>query len=236
MIHLPPTILIIEPDVVFRTGMSNALERAGFTVMAASAGDDALKLLDSIPEYQVPNIVVINYHLFGLSAIECCTILRSKELTKTTQIILITTENDVLDKVKEMKNMFDEYLIRPFTQSDLVLRVKSILGRIKPILLSKVIEYRDLKIDLSSFRVMRGNRVIHLGPTEFKILQCLMELPNQIFSREHLMRYVWGQTSGVEIRTIDVHINRLRTALKNPNEDLPFVKTVRSAGYCLNLS
>ena len=148
---------------------------------------------------------------------------------------MIASANEQLEEVKGLDNSFDDYLIKPFAQSDLINKVKSILGKMRPTLLSKTMEYKDLKIDLASFRVIRGNREIHLGPTEFKILQCLMDAPKKIFSREFLMTYVWGPENNVEIRTIDVHINRLRTALKNPNEDLPFIKTVRSAGYCLSL-
>ena len=235
MTHLPPTILIIEPDVVFRTGMSNVLERSGFSVIVVGTGEDALKLIDTMPDYKQPNIIIINYNLPGLSGIENCTILRNRKTTKSTPIILITSEHDRLDEIKTLENVFDEYLVKPFAQSDLVTKVKSILGRTKPVLLSKNIEYKDLKIDLASFRVTRGNRDVHLGPTEFKILQCLMESPKRIFTRDYLMHYVWGKTNNVEIRTVDVHINRLRTALKNPNENLPFIKTVRSAGYCLSL-
>lgn len=235
MTHLPPTILIIEPDVVFRTGMSNVLERGGFSVIVVGTGEDALKLIDTMPEYKQPNIIIINYNLPGLSGIENCAILRNRKTTKFTPIILITSEHDRLDEIKNLENVFDEYLVKPFAQSDLVTKVKSILGRTKPVLLSKNIEYKDLRIDLASFRVTRGNRDVHLGPTEFKILQCLMEAPKRIFSRDYLMHYVWGKTNNVEIRTVDVHINRLRTALKNPNENLPFIKTVRSAGYCLSL-
>jgi two-component system phosphate regulon response regulator PhoB len=215
--------------------MSNILERNGFTVLTVNTGDEALKMLDNMSEYKKPNIIIINYNLPGLSGIEVCTILRTKKLIKPIPIILIATENTKLDEVKGLENAFDEYLIKPFIQSELISKVKAILGRTRPTLLSKTVEYKDLKIDLASFRVMRGSRDIHLGPTEFKILQCLMESPKKIFSREYLMNYVWGQNNNVEIRTIDVHINRLRTALKNSNEDLPFIKTVRSAGYCLSL-
>jgi two-component system phosphate regulon response regulator PhoB len=235
MTHLPPTILIIEPDVVFRTGMSNVLERSGFSVMVVGTGEDALNLIDNMPEYKQPNVIIINYNLPGLSGVQNCTILRGKKTTKSTPIILIISEHDQLDEIKNLKNVFDEVMVKPFVQSDLVTKVKSILGRIKPVLLSKNISYKELKIDLASFRVTRGNRDIHLGPTEFKILQCLMESPKRIFSRDYLMNYVWGKSNNVEIRTVDVHINRLRTALKNPNENLPFIKTVRSAGYCLSL-
>jgi two-component system phosphate regulon response regulator PhoB len=235
MMHLPPTILIIESDVVFRTAMSNALERSGFSVIVVGTSDDALNLIDNLPEYKQPNVIIVNYNLPGVSGVQNCTILRSRKATKSMPIILIVPEQDQLDEVKSLKNIYDEIMLKPFIQSDLVTKVKSILGKLKPALLSKNIVYKDLKIDLASFKVTRGSRDIHLGPTEFKILQCLMESPKRIFSRDYLMHYVWGKSSNVEIRTVDVHINRLRTALKNPNENLPFIKTVRSAGYCLSL-
>lgn len=233
--HLPPTILIVESDTIFRTSMSNSLERNGFIVLSVPTGDDALKLVDSLPEYKKPNVVIISYSLPGLSGIEICTILRNKKAEKPIPIILVASGSDMLDEVKGLDNAFDDYIIKPFAQSDLINKVKSLLGKVRPTLLSKTMEFKDLKIDLASFRVTKGLREIHLGPTEFKILQCLIESPKKIFSRESLMAYVWGKSSNVEIRTIDVHINRLRTALKSPSDNVPFIKTVRSVGYCLSL-
>lgn len=233
--HLPPTILIIEPEVIFRTSISNSLERNGFIILAAATGDDALKLIDSLPEYKKPNLAIIGYKLPGLSGVEVCTILRSRNTSAPLPIILIADENDKLDEIKGLANTFDDYIVKPFAQSELVNKVKALLGKVKPVLSSKIMEYRDLKIDLASYRVTKGAREIHLGPTEFKILQCLVEAPKKIFSRESLMQYVWGKSTNVEVRTIDVHINRLRSALKSSSDEIPFIKTVRSMGYCLSL-
>lgn len=232
--HLPPTILVVAPDMVFRTGISNCLERAGFMVHAVPTGDEALKLIDEAPEHRKPNMLVIEQNLEGLNGIEICSILRTKN-NKQLAIILIADEESNLIEIKNEEKVFDEYLIKPFAQNDLINNVKSLLSKTRPTLLAKTLEYKDLKIDLASYKVTKSGREIHIGPTEFKILQCLLESPKKIFSRENLVHYVWGQTAVVELRTIDVHINRLRTALKTTEESTPFIKTVRAMGYCLCL-
>jgi len=215
--------------------MSNCLERAGFITQSVATGDEALILIESAPAYKKPNVIVMEQNLDGLRGIEICSILRAKYVTKPLPVILIDTDSKVLDQLKGDAAAFDDYLIKPFAQNDLVSKVKSVLNKVRPTLVSKTLEYKDLKMDLASYKVSRHGREIHIGPTEFKILQCLIESPKKIFSRESLMQYVWGHTSNVEVRTIDVHINRLRTALKSSLDNAPFIKTVRSMGYCLSL-
>ena len=110
-----------------------------------------------------------------------------------------------------------------------------LLGRTKPDLQTKIISFKDIKLNLASYKVMRAGRYVHLGPTEFKLLQCFVENPTKIFSRKDLIQYIWSDRTDVELRTIDVHINRLRTALRLPHEHVPIIKTIRASGYCLNL-
>jgi two-component system phosphate regulon response regulator PhoB len=234
--HLPPTILIIEPETVLRTNMSNGLERNGFNVFASSTGNEALKIIEEIPAYQKPNIVVLRDDLDGLSGIELCTIIKTKESYKNITILMVSDNIRKILETKDLENSYDDFILKPFTQSDFVQKIKSILGKKRPSLVAKILTYKDLKMDLASFRVIRSGREIHLGPTEFKILQCLIDDPKRVFSRDEIMKYVWGLNSNVEIRTIDVHVNRLRSALKQPNEHELFIKTVRSSGYCLEPS
>lgn len=234
--HLPPTILIIEPDVILRTNMSNSLERSGFNVIITSKASEALQLLDNIPLYQKPSIIVIRDELEGLELPETLSTIKNKSSLKKTNILVVSDDIKKVLNLKNLKHTFDDFILRPFSQGDFVQKIKAILGKNRPSLASRVLVYKDLTMDLASYKVTRAGREIHLGPTEFKILQCLIENPKKIFSREDIMKYVWGANSHVEIRTIDVHVNRLRSALKQPSEISPFIKTVRSLGYCLDFS
>lgn len=234
--HLPPTILIIETDIVLRTNMSNSLERQGFNVLAFSDGIEALKEIDKLPQYHKPSVVVLRDNLEPMHGIEICTIIKTKNSLKDVIVIMISDNIKKILEVKDLENSFDDFILQPFPQSDLVQKIKSILGRKKPSLASRTLSYKNIKIDLASYKVKVSGREVHLGPTEFKILQCLIENPKQIFSREDIMKYVWGANKNVEMRTVDVHVNRLRSALKLPHDPKSShsIKTIRSAGYCLD--
>jgi two-component system phosphate regulon response regulator PhoB len=229
--NLAPKVLIVDDEEAIRTMLSYNLERHGFNVLQASDGDEALSIINQADKK--PDIIILDWMLPGLSGIEVCTILRTKATTRTIPIIMLTAKGEEFDKVKGLESGVDDYIVKPFSPNELVARIKAILRRTRPVFTTKILEYKDLKMDMASYRVSRGNKEIHLGPTEFRILQCLMEYPKRVLSREHIMAQVWGYDSQVEPRTIDVHINRLRTALKADNEELPFIKTIRSAGYCL---
>lgn len=233
--HLPPTIMIVEPDTVVRTSLSNTLERNGFNVINVGSSDEALKMPEMLPIYSKPNVIVISTKLDALSGIELCTIFKTKNSTKLTPIIMISEKEDGVEKIQGLVNSIDDYIIKPFPHNELIRKVKSLLSKSKPDLKSKTLEFRNISMNLASYKVTKNGIEIHLGPTEFKILQCFIESPMRIFSREEIMNYVWQTRNNVEVRTIDVHINRLRAALKQPHENIPIIKTVRSAGYCLEL-
>lgn len=233
--HLPPTVLIIDSDIVSRTASSNALERGGLITAVTQNGDEALKFLSSAREHHTPHTILISSKLDGLSGLEVCTIIKTKTNLKNIPVIMIASKDDNIANLEGLENSFDDYIIKPFTATELIAKVKNILGKFKPILRKKVIASGDIKMDLQSYRVVKNNREVHLGPTEFKILQLFVEYPQKVFSRQELMNSVWGEKSGVELRTIDVHINRLRSALRDPRETIPTIKTIRSAGYCLEL-
>jgi len=232
-VHLPPKVMIIDSDVVTRTSASNILERNGFNVVTFASGNDALKKLDRFSGRGDLSLIIIDNALSDFSGIEVCTILRTKKIA--TQIILIAREEDKIDSLKGADNAFDDYMIRPINQKDLVRKVKLILGNTKPVLQSKVISFYDITLNLASYKVERAGRSVHLGPIEFQLLQSFVKNPTKIFSRKELIESIWSDRENVEARTIDVHINRLRLALKLPYEHIPVIKTVRSAGYCLNV-
>ncbi|NRA74208.1 MAG: winged helix-turn-helix domain-containing protein [Rickettsiales bacterium] len=231
--HLPPRVMIIDSDAVSRKSISNTLERVGFNLILATSGDDALKKLKTAAEFEKPNLIIVDNNISDLSGIELCTILRAKKLT--VPIILIAIKEDEVQPLKGITSSFNDYLIKPINQEDLHHKINILLRKSKPSLQSKIISFNDIEMNLASYKVTRAGREIHLGPTEFKLLQCFMKNPAKVFSRKYLIEYIWDGQSNVESRTIDVHINRLRTSLKLPYERLPIIKTVRCAGYCLNL-
>jgi two-component system phosphate regulon response regulator PhoB len=227
--ELGPSVLLVAADDDLKDALATTLERHTFKVQKASSGDEAIVL----SEKNKYDIIVLDSKLPGLPGISVCTILRTKANTKSVPIIMLSEHEGEFDRVKGLDSGIDDYIVKPFQPNELIARIKSIFRRIRPNFSSRALHYKDLKMDMASYRVTRGIRDIHLGPTEFRILQCLMEFPKRVLSREYIMSHVWGYDSQVEPRTIDVHINRLRSALKNDNEDLPFIKTIRSAGYCL---
>jgi two-component system phosphate regulon response regulator PhoB len=224
-----PNILLVTAEEKLGSSLSTILERHTFKVQKVTNGDNAI----SACEKARPDIVVLDSDLPGISGIGVCTILRTKANSKNVPIIMLSNREGEFDRVKGLDSGMDDFIVKPFQPNELITRIKAIFRRIRPNFSSRSLLYKDLKMDMASYRVTRDTRDIHLGPTEFRILQCLMEFPKRVLSREYIMSHVWGYNSQVEPRTIDVHINRLRSALKNDNEDLPFIKTIRSAGYCL---
>jgi two-component system phosphate regulon response regulator PhoB len=225
--------MIIDSDVVSRTATSNILERSGFNIVTAVSSEDALQKLKRLTSSERPNIIVVDSMVGDISGVEVCKVLRGQKFDA--QIILVVQKDDDLEALKGAANVFDDHLFKPFSKVDLTYKIKILLGKAKPTLQAKVVSFQDITLNLASYKVTRAGRSVHLGPTEFKLLQCFIENPTKIFSRKELMDYIWSDQASVETRTIDVHVNRLRTALKLPNEHVPVIKTIRAAGYCLHL-
>lgn len=228
---LPPKILILESDELARTSLCNTIERYWFTVLRAEGIDSATR----IASVNQPNVVVVSSRNNDVSLTEAVCAIRSAKACSNVPVVLIMAEGATPDSYKNLDNGLLECVARPFTPSEVLLAIKSLLRRSKPVFQDKVIKYKDLSMDLSTYKVMRGDKRIHLGPTEFKILQMLVQSPKVIFSRQQIIDYVWGAGMAIEPRTVDVHVNRLRSLVKLHKDEIPFIKTVRSAGYCLNL-
>jgi len=229
-------MLVVDADPVFRTTTSNMLERNGFMVSSKPTAETAVEFIKTVPSYQKPHVVLI-----GASDLK-----QAKESGKMIgectsheqQFLMIFILNDnegVQLNPEDLKDVFHDVITRPFSQLELVTLIKDLLNKHKIVLREKILSFGNIKMDLMSYRVIKNNREIHLGPTEFKILHHFLERPHKIFSREEIMAYVWGKDVNMEVRTVDVHINRLRTALSEPGKSDPSIKTVRSAGYCLEL-
>jgi len=222
-------VLIVEDEDALATLLEYNLGKEGFETRIASDGEEALL---KIGESQ-PDIVILDWMLPKVSGIEVCRRLRSKNETRNIPVIMLTARSEEIDRIRGLETGADDYLTKPFSTKELIARLRAVLRRIRPGLVDDNITHGDLKIDRAAHRVWCGDKEIHLGPTEFKLLDHLMQHPGRVFSREQLLNAVWGSDVFVEVRTVDVHIGRLRKAL-NKYCDRDMIRTVRSAGYSLN--
>jgi two-component system phosphate regulon response regulator PhoB len=224
-----PTVLVVEDEVSLTTLLRYNLEREGYRVSEARDGEEAL----IVAEEDNPDIVLLDWALPQLSGIEVCRRLRSRAETRNLPIIMLTARGEETDRIRGLDTGADDYITKPFSMSELLARIRAVFRRIRPALAYDVIEYGDLSVDRGTHRVRRGDRDIHLGPTEFRLLDHLIQHPGRVFSREQLLDAVWGSDVYVEARTVDVHIGRLRKALNIEGRPDP-IRTVRSAGYALD--
>ncbi|MEM9837960.1 MAG: phosphate regulon transcriptional regulator PhoB [Pseudomonadota bacterium] len=221
-------ILAVEDDESLRTLMEYNFGKEGFEVVTARDGEEALlKVEESRPDF-----VVLDWMLPNVSGIEVCRQLRAKPDTRGLPIIMLTARAEEADRVRGLDTGADDYVVKPFSMEELVARIRAVLRRLRPTLVSDVVSCGDIEIDRTAHRVRRNDQEVHLGPTEFRLLDHLMQNPGRVFSREQLLNAVWGSDVFVEARTVDVHIGRLRKALAKHGEGNP-IRTVRSAGYSL---
>jgi two-component system phosphate regulon response regulator PhoB len=225
---MTPYVLVVEDEDALATLLKYNLDKEGHQVGVASDGEEALVMIDE----RQPDLVVLDWMLPKVSGIEVCRRLRQKTETRNLPIIMLTARGEESDRVRGLDTGADDYIVKPFSMSELAARVRAVLRRIRPGLAEDRIHNGTLVIDRVAHRVKRDGREIHLGPTEFRLLDYLMQHPGRVFSREQLLDAVWGADVYVEARTVDVHIGRLRKALNVDAEDDP-IRTVRSAGYSL---
>lgn len=222
-------ILVIEDEEPIAQLLAYNLEKEGFTVRVAGDGEEALVAF----EEERPDLVLIDWMLPNVSGIEICRQLRARPATRDLPVIMLTARGEEEDRVRGLDVGADDYVTKPFSMSELVARMRAVLRRSAPSLAGDVATFADIVLDRQQCRVRRGKRDIHLGPTEFRLLDALMQRPGRVYSREQLLDRVWGQDVYVEIRTVDVHIGRLRKALNRSGDRDP-IRTVRSSGYALD--
>ena len=224
-----PLILVVEDEEPLSMLLRYNLEAEGYAVDVASRGDDAeLRLRE-----RVPDLVVLDWMLPGLSGIELCRRVRSRSETAQLPILMLTARGEEDERVRGLATGADDYVVKPFSVAELMARVKALLRRASPEVVSAVLKAGELELDRETFRVRRSGREVHLGPTEFRLLEFLMTSPGRVFSREQLLNGVWGHDVYVDERTVDVHIGRLRRALNRGRSRDP-IRTVRGAGYAFN--
>lgn len=226
---LPPKILVAEKDEVINTNLANTIERYWFDVTRVKTANEALRISAIKP----PHVAIISSEIVDLSAIELAKKIRAQEeMTSLPIIFLINKEEDELVYTKP-EDDFIEVLKKPYSPDDLMKTIRTLLRKSKPVFQDKIIKRAGISMDLSTYKVYRENNQIHLGPTEFKILQLFIQRPNYVFSRRQIIDYVWGTDKDIAPRTIDVHINRIRTLMKIDSDENQLIKTFRSEGYSL---
>jgi two-component system, OmpR family, phosphate regulon response regulator PhoB len=226
---MTPYILVVEDEDALSTLLSYNLDKEGYAVTVAADGEEALVQVDE----RLPDLIILDWMLPKVSGIEVCRRLRNRPETRNVPIIMLTARGEESDRIRGLDTGADDYLTKPFSMTELSARIRAVLRRIRPGLADDRIRHGDITIDRVAHRVKRSGREIHLGPTEFRLLDYLMQHPGRVFSREQLLDAVWGSDVYVEARTVDVHIGRLRKALNNEVESDP-IRTVRSAGYALD--
>lgn len=224
-------VLIVEDEEALATLLEYNLGKEGFDAALAGDGEEALLKI----EEEAPDLVILDWMLPSVSGIEVCRRLRAKAETRNLPIIMLTARSEEADRIRGLETGADDYLTKPFSTNELIARVRAVLRRIRPGLADDTVKVGNLLVDRVSHKVMREDKEIHLGPTEFRLLDHLIQHPGRVFSREQLLNAVWGSDVFVEVRTVDVHIGRLRKALNKYKQGDP-IRTVRSAGYALEAS
>lgn len=230
MSNLQPNVLIVEDEPPLVELLSYNLEKAGFQIHIARDGEEALLAV----EERKPDIILLDWMLPYVSGIEICRRIRRNPETRDVPIIILTARGEEDDRIRGLEAGADDYVVKPFSPSELVARVRAVLRRTRPAFDKDSLTYGDITMDLTTHRVSRNDAPVDLGPTEFRLLRFLMEHPSRVFSREQLLDSVWGHDVYLELRTVDVHIRRLRKAMNLPGTD-DLIRTVRSAGYALDL-
>lgn len=224
-----PLVLIVEDEPPLAELVRYNFEKENFRTLTVGDGEEAMLLV----EEEEPDLVILDWMLPGLSGIEVCRRLRERNSTRAVPIIMLTARGEETDRIRGLDSGADDYMVKPFSPNELVARAKAVLRRTSPSLTEEKLNYEDITMDLSEHKVVRDDISIHLGPTEFRLLRVLMERPGRVFSREQLLDKVWGRDIHVEVRTVDVHIRRLRKAL-SVNDKPDFIRTVRAAGYSID--
>lgn len=224
-----PTILIVEDDPALAELLRYNLESEGYSTAVATDGDAAMLAIEELH----PDLAILDWMLPNLSGIEVCRRIRRRPQGSDLPVIMLTARGEETDRVNGLNSGADDYMVKPFSPGELVARVKAVLRRSRPERHRDALEYAGIRMDLTAHRVTRDGRPVRLGPTEFRLLRVFLEKPGRVFSREQLLDKAWGRNIYVELRTVDVHIRRLRKAL-NIGDASDVIRTVRSAGYALD--
>ncbi len=223
-----PRVLLVEDEPAQREVLAYNLEAEGFDVTQADNGEDALLLVDEDP----PDMIILDWMMPKVSGIEVCRRLKLRPETRAIPIIILSARAEEVDRVRGLETGADDYVIKPYSMVELMARARAQIRRVRPSTIGVVLSFDDIRLDAETHRVYRGEQVVKLGPTEFRLLAAFMEKAGKVWTREQLLDRVWGRDIYVDTRTVDVHVGRLRKALAQGGGTDP-IRTVRGAGYAL---
>ena len=224
-------LLLVEDDRALAELVKFHFQREGFTVTSTPAGDEALILVDEVR----PDLVILDWMIEGTSGIEVCRRLRRNPATAGLPIIMLTARGEEDDRIRGLETGADDFITKPFSPKELIARANALLRRSRPNLSAEKLSYHGIEMDLVAHRVRRSGRPVALGPTEYRLLRHFLQNPQRVFSRQQLLEAVWPHSEEIELRTVDVHVRRLRIALEE-GEELGVIRTVRSEGYSLDIA
>ena len=225
---IAPKIMVVEDEESLGVLLRYNLESEGYQVEIVARGDEAeIRLQENVPD-----LLVLDWMVPAISGIELCRRLRMRPETERLPIIMLTARGEESDRVRGLSTGADDYLVKPFSTPEFMARVRALLRRSKPEVLSSVLKVGDIVLDREAHRVYRGKSEIRLGPTEYRLLEFLMQYPGRVFSRGQLLDNVWGETNYIDERTVDVHVGRLRKAVNN-GRNADVIRTIRGAGYAI---
>ena len=223
------SIHIVEDEQPIITLVKYNLEKEGYKVSSSDNGNEGIEDIKKL----FPDLILLDWMLPDFSGVEICKILKKEKKFKEIPIIMLTAKGEDEDKIKGLNSGADDYITKPFGFPELLARIKALLRRSKPSLVSDIVEFEDLKVDRLTRRVFRKNKEIHLGPKEYDLINFFIKNPKRVYSRDQILENVWSDNINVETRTVDVHIRRLRQSI-NIDGFKELIRTVRSAGYSLN--
>ena len=223
---MPAKVLVVEDDETIVTMLEYNLKASGFEVVTAVSAEEGELILSE----QLVDLIILDWMLPDMSGIELCGRLRRTGKMPRVPIIMLTVRGEEADRIRGFSNGADDYVVKPFSVPELMARAKALLRRSAPSRVSEILAVGDISLDREAHRVTRSSREISLGPTEYRLLEVLLESAGRVLSRNQLIDRVWGTTADIDERTIDVHVGRLRKALVRGNEIDP-IRTVRGAGY-----
>jgi two-component system phosphate regulon response regulator PhoB len=223
-----PKVLLVEDEPAQREVLAYNLEAEGFDVIQADNGEDALLLVDE----DNPDMVILDWMMPKVSGIEVCRRLKMRPETRSIPVIMLSARADEVDRVRGLETGADDYVIKPYSMVELMARARAQIRRVRPSTVGVTLQFEDIRLDPESHRVYRADKVLKLGPTEFRLLSAFMEKPGRVWSREQLLDRVWGRDIYVDTRTVDVHVGRLRKTLC-VHGDIDPIRTVRGSGYAL---
>lgn len=224
-----PLVLVVEDEPAQREVLAYNIRAEGYSVMTAGAGDEALIMVKETP----PDLIVLDWMLPNVSGIEVCRQLKTAPETSKIPVIMLSARSEEVDRVRGLETGADDYVVKPYSVAELLARLRTQLRRTRPASVGEQLEYEDIVLDMAEHRVYRAGDAVTLGPTEFRLLTAFMERPGRVWSREQLLDRVWGRDIYVDSRTVDVHVGRLRKALKTTGALADPIRTVRGAGYAL---